>query len=37
MNLPVLSGDIGLRNYLTEIKKFPMLSAEEEYTLAKSW
>ncbi len=37
INLPVLSGDIGLSNYMTEIKKFPMLSAEEEYTLAKSW
>lgn len=37
MNLPVLSGDIGLKNYLEEIKKFPMLSAEEEYTLANRW
>ena len=33
-NLPVLSGDVTLSNYLSEIKKFPMLSAEEEYTLA---
>ena len=33
-NLPVLSGDATLSNYLNEIKKFPMLSAEEEYTLA---
>ena len=33
-NLPVLSGDVTLSNYLNEIKKFPMLSAEEEYTLA---
>ena len=37
MNLPVLSGDIGLKNYLEEIKKFPLLSAEEEYTLANRW
>ena len=37
MNLPVLSGDIGLKNYLEEIKKFPMLSAEEEYTMANRW
>ena len=33
-NLPVLSGDVTLSNYLNEIKKFPMISAEEEYTLA---
>ena len=33
-NLPVLSGDVTLSNYLNEIKKFPMLSAEKEYTLA---
>ena len=33
-NLPVLSGDVTLSNYLNEIKNFPMLSAEEEYTLA---
>ena len=23
--------------YLAQIKKFPMLDAEEEYTLAKNW
>jgi RNA polymerase sigma-32 factor len=27
----------GLSLYLTQIKKFPMLDAEEEYMLAKSW
>ena len=27
----------GLSLYLAQIKKFPMLDAEEEYTLAKSW
>jgi len=36
-NLPVLSGEGGLSLYLAQIKKFPMLDAEEEYMLAKSW
>lgn len=36
-NLPDLSGDGGLSSYLVRIKKFPMLEAEEEYMLAKSW
>ena len=36
-NLPGLSGDGGLSSYLVRIKKFPMLEAEEEYMLAKSW
>ena len=27
----------GLSVYLTQIKKFPMLDAEEEYMLAKNW
>ena len=36
-NLPVLSGEGGLSLYLTQIKKFPMLDAEEEYMLAKNW
>jgi len=36
-NLPSIDIDGGLSSYLTEIKKFPMLSAEEEYMLAKSW
>ena len=35
--LPSLSGDGGLSSYLVRIKKFPMLDAEEEYMLAKSW
>ncbi len=35
--LPSLSGDGGLSSYLVQIKKFPMLDAEEEYMLAKSW
>jgi len=35
--LPVLSEEGGLSGYLNQIKKFPMLDAEEEYILAKSW
>jgi len=37
LNLPAIAIDGGLSNYLTEIKKFPMLSPEEEYMLAKRW
>ena len=37
MNLPAISIDGGLTKYLTEIKKFPVLSPEEEYMLAKRW
>ena len=36
-NLPALSNEGGLSAYLTQIKKFPMLDAEEEYMLAKNW
>ena len=36
-NLPILSGEGGLSTYLEQIKKFPMLDAEEEYMLAKNW
>ena len=36
-NLPTLTIERGLSKYLSEIKKFPMLPAEEEYMLAKSW
>ena len=36
-NLPVLSNEGGLSAYLAQIKKFPMLAAEEEYMLAKNW
>ena len=35
--LPVLSGEAGLSRYLTEIRKFPLLSAEDEYMFAKRW
>jgi RNA polymerase sigma-32 factor len=37
MNLPVLSSEGNLSVYLQEIKKFPMLTAEEEYMLAKRY
>lgn len=35
--LPVISPDGGLRRYMQEIQKFPLLSADEEYALAKRW
>tara|TARA_Y100001970_G_scaffold248790_1_gene318686 strand:- start:3423 stop:4277 length:855 start_codon:yes stop_codon:yes gene_type:complete len=37
MQLPVLSSEGNLAIYLQEIKKFPILSAEEEYMLAKRY
>ena len=36
-NLPSLSGEGGLSFYLAQIKKFPILDAEEEFMLAKNW
>ena len=36
-NLPTLTNEGGLSAYLEQIKKFPMLEAEEEYMLAKNW
>ena len=36
-NLPSIDVEGSLSSYLAQIKKFPMLSAEEEYMLAKSW
>ena len=35
MSLPILSSEGNLAVYLQEIKKFPILTAEEEYMLAK--
>ena len=35
--LPVLSGEAGLSRYLTEIRKFPLLTPEDEYMYAKAW
>ena len=37
MKLPVLSSEGNLAIYLQEIKKFPILSADEEYMLAKRY
>jgi RNA polymerase sigma-32 factor len=34
---PALSPENGLHKYLAEIRKFPVLEAEEEYMLAKRW
>ena len=36
-NLPYQAVEGSLSNYLNQIKKFPILSGEEEYMLAKSW
>ena len=36
-NLPSINAEGSLSNYLTQIKKFPMLDSEEEYMLAKNW
>jgi len=36
-NLPALKGDGNLALYLREIRKFPILEANEEFMLAKSW
>ena len=36
-SLPVPVGEAGLNRYLAEIRKFPMLTAEQEYMLAKRY
>ena len=36
-NVPSLTSEGGLSVYLAQIKKFPILDAEEEYMLAKNW
>ncbi len=36
-NLPSIISDNRLINYLQDIKNFPMLGAQEEFMLAKSW
>jgi len=36
-NLPSIRLEGSLVSYLTQIKKFPILSSEEEYMLAKNW
>ena len=35
MSIPALGSEAGLNRYLSEIRKFPLLSPEEEYMLAK--
>jgi len=35
--MPVPAGEAGLNRYLAEIRKFPMLTAEQEYMLAKRY
>ena len=37
MKLPTVSSEGGLTRYLEEIRRFPMLSHEEEYMLARRW
>ena len=37
MSVSILSPDNNLGRYLDQIKKFPMLAAEDEYNLAKNW
>jgi RNA polymerase sigma-32 factor len=36
-SIPVLGSEAGLNRYLAEIRKFPLLSPELEYMLAKRW
>ena len=36
-SMPAITSGGSLSSYLAQIKKFPMLSAEAEYMLAKSW
>jgi len=37
LNLPMPSSDGGMMKYLHEIRKFPILTQEEEYMLARRW
>jgi RNA polymerase sigma-32 factor len=37
INRMLVASSTGLSNYLEDIKRFPMLSLEEEYNLAKAW
>ena len=35
--IPALSGENNLSRYLTEIRQFPMLSADQEFAYARAW
>ena len=37
MTVPALGGEAGLNRYLSEIRKFPLLTPEQEYMLAKRY
>ncbi|MEM1400578.1 MAG: RNA polymerase sigma factor RpoH [Pseudomonadota bacterium] len=37
LSVPMLGAESNLSRYLDEIRKFPMLEPEEEYTLARNW
>ena len=37
VSIPASGGEAGLNRYLTEIKKFPILAPEVEFSLAKKW
>src|SRR5947199_8241892 len=37
LSVPSISGEGNLTRYLTEIRKFPLLSPEDEYMFAKRW
>ena len=37
MSVPALGGEASLNRYMSEIKKFPILTAEQEYMLAKRY
>ena len=36
-SVPTISSERGLSRYLGEIRKFPMLTPDEEFMLAKRW
>ena len=36
-SIPVLGSEAGLNRYLAEIRKFPLLSPELEYMMARRW
>lgn len=36
-SLPLPTPELGLQQYLEEIKRFPLLKIEDEFALAKRW